>query len=239
MSESTRFARPVFRWTLDSPAAARDLLASTALPLGAVAILRCPSGEHEVVQTLLEAGLSCRHADTLVYYDRDTTPLAAHAEGADKACRPATPADIQQVADLARRAFGHGYRSHYAASPEVFAVDLVAEGYAEWARRLVMDGSGYTLVSTDDIGTLQGFICCRSRSGLATEIVLNAVDEQYRRQGVYSALLRAARRHSQTPRMEVSTQVWNYAVQRAWAADGYRIACALDTYHIRNARETS
>jgi ribosomal protein S18 acetylase RimI-like enzyme len=87
-----------------------------------------------------------------------------------------------------------------------------------------------------DLEGLIGFMCCsfNTERGEA-EIVLNGVSPEHARKGIYSDLLKLAKHHFAgmgLERIRVSTQIGNYAVQRAWVREGFRLVEAFDTWHI-------
>lgn len=236
-SESARFGLPVYRATAETLAQAQALAAwfDTA-PSSGVVIVRLPAGAPALRATLLQRRCG-RHADSLVYYSRpirsaepqaDVEPLPSGIH-----LRRAHAEDKKALEALALRGFS-GYISHYAASPELFAPAHVAAGYAQWASHLLTEPQALTWVAHCSNGALAGFIACRPCARNRLDIVLNAVDPDFRRRGIYLALLRKARREAPpgTCGMTVSTQLWNYPVQRAWIGDGYVIQSAQDTYHV-------
>ena len=236
-SETERFGFPVYRALIETRPDATGLI-DMALPDDAIIIVRLSAGDAALRSMLLQSAASLRYADSLVYYARPMSLPAAQVALPDSiTLRPATAADAGALADLARRSFD-GYASHYAASPELFAAGKVAEGYGEWATTLLSASDGQTWLAESAHGELAGFIACQPAGENRIEIVLNAVDSRFRRQGIYSALLAKLRQNAPPATREiiVSTQLWNYGVQRAWLADGYTLSHALETHHMRLPR---
>jgi ribosomal protein S18 acetylase RimI-like enzyme len=89
------------------------------------------------------------------------------------------------------------------------------------------------LVEVD--GAVVGFLTLRFNNDLESEIVLNGVDPEYQRRGLYSALVEAALALSSTrgaTRCIVSTQLTNRSVQRVWARLGFELSAARHTFHL-------
>lgn len=229
--DSRRFGIRVKRGTLlpDSDiASAVDAIEADDADL---LIFRVPAGETALPTALQRQGHAVIHADTLVYYSADLSQ-SAHASTEHKVER-AREHHRQEIAEIATAGF-RDYRSHYSANP-LLPVDLVLSGYVEWAQsRLARDGAnGETWVVTDE-GKVAGFATC-DVSAASVEIVLNAVHPDHERRGLYGMLLRHIQ-HEYSRRglkeLLISTQIWNYGVQRQWSRAGLRLFKAYDTYHL-------
>ncbi len=236
--ESARFGLTVVRARLDdndAPPAAT--LSEELRTLAAdVAILRVPAGHAAITRALASEGLAVQHADTLVYYARDLSTYS----------RPAgTPAGVDfgearsdeagQIAALAQRSFGD-YRSHYHANPR-FDPALIAEGYAQWACAHLGEAAPgrHTHVARLGSQVIAFLTSAESADDRSFEILLNAVSPDHARMGVYSALFGHVLQHfgdQGLAKVRISTQVWNYAVQRVWSRHGLAIERAYDTFHI-------
>lgn len=241
--ESNRFGLRVARARVDDPGAACDIqmLAQELETLGAdVAILRMPAGDMAFSRALADAPLRVIHADTLVYQGR----LLADYVRPDRAAEeidfgPAYRDEAEAISALAARSFG-GYTSHYHANP-LFEPALINEGYAQWARsHLDADSPDrHTHVARAD-GRVVAFLTTTvgPADRRSFEIVLNAVDPEYARKGIYSSLFGYVLEHFRDAgfaHVSISTQIWNYAVQRVWARHGLKIERAYDTFHINLA----
>ncbi|MFC3813471.1 GNAT family N-acetyltransferase [Lysobacter sp. GCM10012299] len=236
--ESARFGLTVARARLDesSFATAATLHEELRGLRADVGILRVPAGSTAIVHALAREGLPIVHADTLVYYTRDLssyTPPAAAPAGVEFG--EARSDEIDAIAALARRSFGD-YRSHYHANPRFDPV-LVSEGYAQWAcahLEVAADGR-HTHVARIDSKVIAFLTSTESDTDSSVEILLNAVCPAHARMGVYSALFGSVLEHFRDrglATVRISTQIWNYAVQRVWARHGLAIERAYDTFHI-------
>lgn len=205
-----------------------------------IAIFRCAAGETGQIAALVAAGLAPLHADTLVYHRIALgEPSAGDSSNRDAAIDPARNEDEQALAAIVRRSF-HGYRNHYHANPKLPA-DAILEGYVEWALDYAIrpvDGQQTWVYRAD--GEARGFATCRLEPDRSkVEIVLNATDPAWAGRGFYSTLLRfliAHYRRAGFTALVISTQVWNYGVQRVWARAGLVIDHAWDTYHVNVPR---
>lgn len=238
-ADSDRFGLIIVRGQLDAdyPDHAR-LGHEIAHAMADIAIVRVPAGDTLLVHSVLELGMVPLHADTLVYYERALdrslrdVPLPAglsiELAGVD---------DKPAVAEIARKGFG-AYRSHYHANL-LLDPRQIADGYAQWATGCVSaEVAGHETWVARLREEIVGFVTCRLDDDVA-EILLNAVDPAHRGQGVYGSLLRHLLRHCAhrgLRKLEISTQVWNYTVQRAWSREGLLLTRAYDTYHINLRR---
>lgn len=204
-----------------------------------LAILRIPAGSMDFARMQTDKGLRIVHADTLVYYARDLADYSLPVtlpEGIQPGS--ARMEDGDAIATLARRSF-RNYSSHYLANPRLDP-DLIAEGYAEWAcAHIGSHHAGHRIDVARAGERILGFLSSHAdEQNGSFEILLNAVDPDYARQGIYSSLLgfvMRAYRDAGFTRAIISTQVWNYPVQRIWARHGLMIERAYDTYHLNLA----
>lgn len=229
--DSRRFGIQVLRGTVDADVAPAEVIDELEHSAADLLILRVPAGATALPTQLQVQGHVAIHADTLVYYTMDLSPATA----------PATELQVEQAEDRHRDAIAaiaeqgfSGYRAHYAANP-LLPKDLVLTGYVEWAlSRLRADtGRSATWVVSDE-GTVAGFATC-DVSGDSVEIILNAVHPDFERRGLYGMLLRQIQHHyahQGIKQLLISTQIWNFTVQRQWARNGLRLSKAYDTYHI-------
>ena len=201
-----------------------------------IAIIRLPAGDLGPLRELMDHGLTPIHADTLVYCARalDCT-IKDKSINCALTVELARPEDLDSIAMVAERAFST-YRSHYHAN-RLLDPGLITKGYAEWATSFLTQPTPEhdTWVVRHEENIIAFATCRLSPSSGSVEIVLNAVDPASAGQGVYSHLLNQVlysywRRDFK--RVCISTQIWNYIVQKAWARAGFVITHAYDTYHI-------
>jgi Acetyltransferases len=239
-ADSNRFGLRIARGQLDdTPGAASTLLRDLRELDAEIAIFRVPAGSTNLLLELIDSGLSPIHADTLVYHSRNLSePIPDEPSTMAWSIQPAAINDGPAIAAVAQHSFG-SYRSHYHANP-LLDPARIAEGYAEWATSFIRQDSPAleTWVAQRD-GQVIAFATCRlSLPEHDAEIVLNAVSPDQEGQGVYGSLLRQILRAYRIRHFEhvrISTQVWNYRVQRAWTRAGFVLTHAYDTYHLNIA----
>jgi len=175
-----------------------------------------------------------RLMDTLVYYGRSlNNPDKPDQLPEDISIRLATPEDAPAVAHVAARGF-KGYFGHYHADPRLDgrAADMA---YVQWATTSVERTDQNTPVLLALVsGVVAGFVTLRFNSSEEAEIVLNAVDPDHQRRGIYGQLLErminlCAERNAQ--KLIISTQINNYSVQRVWGRFGFTLQKGLYTFH--------
>ncbi|HSR65723.1 MAG TPA: bifunctional GNAT family N-acetyltransferase/hotdog fold thioesterase [Xanthomonadaceae bacterium] len=232
--DSARFGLRVFRGN-GTALREREFFDALVADQVDVAIVRTPAGTGGW-QRLARYGLQPIHADTLVYYEID---LGAHdprpPRNADLVFAEALPSDREALAALVATTFA-GYVSHYHANP-LFAPAGILAGYMEWATGFIAaDVPGRTTWVARRDGAIVAFACCsHDEASSQCEGVLYGVHPDHAGGGLYGDLIRytqAAFRERGFRRMAVSTQVWNYAVQKVWAREGFALARAYDTWHV-------
>lgn len=234
--DSQRFGMRVFRGRVDA-LDDRALFQALVAERVDVAILRTPAGASPAWYRMGRYGLLPIHADTLVYYrmalqDREERPL----RNTDLAFAEATDADRDTLAALVRTTFDR-YVSHYHANP-AFDRERVLAGYMEWATGYIAPSAAagrITWVARRG-GEIVAFACCGfDEATEEAEGVLYGVHPAHAGGGLYGDLIRytqAQFRARGFRSMAVSTQVWNYAVQKVWAREGFALDKAYDTYHV-------
>lgn len=233
--DSSRFGCQVFRGSIEK-VDDRALLSAIIEGNVDIAILRVPSGTGRGLQRLGRYGMPPIHADTLVYYhlalDKYTPTMLRNA---DLEFATARPSDRDEIMKLVLATFD-GYVSHYHANPQLKSGDIL-DGYAEWAAGYIdSESSQRTTWVVRSAGTIVAFACCSSDASSNTaEGVLYGVHPAYSGRGLYGDLIR----HTQAEykklgfaSMEVSTQIWNLAVQKVWAREGFVLRESFDTYHV-------
>ena len=240
--DSRRFNLRIFRGNIDSnPPPSGALEKEIRESKADIVIIRLPAGMISPIHELIGTGYMPIHADTLVYHTRQlNTPLEAKSEDSDLTTELAETADRERIVKIATDAF-RSYRSHYHANPLLDSVAITA-GYAEWAISFLgsqtLDRETWVVRKRNQI---VGFATCALwNNNKSAEIVLNAIDPMYSGRGIYRHLLNQILISYQARgfmTVRISTQIWNYTVQRAWAHVGFFITHAYDTYHI-NARES-
>lgn len=235
--DSARFGLRVFRCQLKI-VEERALFHQIISENTDISIIRTPSGAGSGLQRLGRYGLHPIHADTLVHYETDLHAYEpAPLKNTDLAFSEAAPSDQAELNALVLSTFA-GYVSHYHANPVLDQAKILA-GYVEWASNYISDNSGQrnTWIARR-AGQLVAFACCQSDTETACgHGILYGVHPDHSGGGLYGDLIRytqARYRERGFRCMQVSTQVWNLAVQKVWAREGFRISAAQDTWHVNS-----
>ncbi|MEO9228658.1 MAG: GNAT family N-acetyltransferase [Devosia sp.] len=243
--DSERFGIRIFRGTINGHIENPSRLVNDIIESKAdLVVVRVPAGDVTLPFALANQGVSPVHADTLVYYERDAKlPAIELSSNFPFEFHLANEADRSSLSTLATLAFS-SYRSHYHANPELDPATIAA-GYGEWAASCIagsFDEQQRSLGNHRETWTVRferkiiAFATCAiNNPEKSAEVLLNAVNPHYSGQGVYSNLLREVVSVYQQRDMaciRISTQVWNYTVQRAWVRQGFLLTHAYDTYHL-------
>jgi acyl dehydratase/GNAT superfamily N-acetyltransferase len=231
--DSNRFCLEVYRAHADA-STAKDIAKQLLSGHCDVAIVRSPSGDPSLAAEMQRFGLPVIHADTLVYYEADLGTLAPSSlRNTDLLLREAQEGDREALESLVATTFD-GYRSHYHANP-LFDPEAILDGYKEWGTGFLDRGQG-TLWVAERRGRIVAFAACADdAAGVVGEGILYGVAPEAAGGGVYGDLIRhtannfKARGYS---KMRVSTQVWNHAVQKVWAREGFTLRESWDTHHV-------
>lgn len=233
-AESRRFGLRIMRGVVGAGAGNNTILEELKASAPDVVIFRCDAGDTSQISTLVSAGLIPLHADTLVYYSANLSPPPTLVE-ASRQIRTANDEDATALSGIIRRSFV-SYRNHYHANP-LFSPEAILDGYVEWALDYAIQPTcdQQTWLYCLDNGVCSFATCRLDKVRQSVEIVLNATDPSWSGRGFYSKLLRHLLDHYGNlgfSRLMISTQIWNYAVQRVWTRAGLTMDRAYDTYHI-------
>lgn len=199
-----------------------------------VFIFRVPVETQRDLYRLYELGFNFLVADTLVYYSHDVrTPTDYTLRNQDLVIEAANQTHFETINELAGIIF-EDYASHYAANPYLTKMHILA-GYQEWATSYLSasDATKATFL-VSRAGQYVGFATV-SFTGGTGEIILNGVMPASRNQGIYGDLVRYIRKSAHErgcQKLQISTQVQNYAVQKVWVREGFYLTHAYLTIHI-------
>jgi len=236
--ESRRFGLRVLRAVLDDvdPDTLREALVAAHAD---IAICRMQALLLSRLARLEGLGMPVLVADTLVHYERDLLPPLGAPRNTDLEYVEGNEADGGHVRRLVEEAFP-GYASHYASNP-VLDRQGILEGYVEWAVGYLDGAPERRVWLARRAGKPVALATCRYE-GDTVEGVLYGVLPEVKGQGIYRDLIRftaadAARRgHT---RMHVSTQVYNFAVQKVWVDEGFVMRSAQVTFHVNALLDSS
>jgi hypothetical protein len=235
--ETDRFGVTVARVVVGLDAAWDESLAAALTAACArdedVLVARWESGLVRCGAALAAAGRDVIPADTLVYWEVPSDRLAGAGQGLADDLRvrrdPTDPADLDR---LVAAVFG-GYVNHYSANP-LLAPDLALAGYVDWVRRTAQndpDGLGVLTRGDESVGVATWFV---DPAGDFVEILLAGLVPAARGHGWYAVLLAEVGRVAtglDVPRVVISTQAANVAVQRAWVSAGFKPFASVTTAH--------
>lgn len=198
-------------------------------------IFRVPAGCRKLIHGMVRRGLTPTHADTLVYYRMSLAEWVAPATHNDYArFHIASAEDSIGIQTVANHGFAN-YKSHYDASPRLDP-QLVQQGYVEWSTAYLDGGDTRFTCVAKRLNEVVGFLACTmDQEKQNCEVALNAVAPNHEGHGIYTqglaAVMQTAKQRGMTS-LVISTQVWNYRVQRVWARTGLELFQAYDTYHL-------
>lgn len=235
LEESRRFKIRVFRGEIkeiDEAIIIADLIRNSV----DLAIIRVPVESIHNLYKLEKLNIPYVVADILVYYDVDLS---------DSPIKPIKNDDIEfiectekNVEDLRKlvSAIFQKYHNHYFSNPFLNRDDIL-EGYIEWASKYIgtiKNGKVAFLVKKHNhfVAFLTCSISIEMNEG---EGVLFGVISSESGKGIYSDMIRFSQLYMKNlgmKRMIVSTQVHNYAVQKVWMREGFRMFSACNTVHI-------
>jgi hypothetical protein len=186
-------------------------------------IARCDGADLDALRALNDAGLVALDAQ-IVY---GGLPEAAW----DSRYRPATAADRDAIAALARVSFDR-YPGHYQADPHL-DVEACAEGYVDWALRgLAGDAADITFVA-EIAGELAAFATVEQRQNKVI-VHLAGVAELTRGEGLHAAVLGHAMAwgaERDAHGMIAITSHHNLSAQRNFIKLGLRPVASTMTFH--------
>jgi len=233
--DSQRFGLRVYRADVaghESKQIAAELLAEEC----DLAIIRLPAGASGLAAALSRFGFPVLHCDTLVIYEVDLSrSVVSVPTNPQLQFRIAAPFDVPALEALVADTFS-GYRSHYSANPFLDPA-RVLEGYKEWCQGFLMRLDGIVWLATIDDCVVAFAACVEDAISKIGEGVLYGVDPRYAGVGIYGDLIRHTRNDFKSKgfrTMRVSTQVWNLAVQKVWAREGFTMASTKDTLHVNS-----
>jgi len=193
---------------------------------------RVPVDDIRWIQNLEEDGF--RLMDTLVYYGRKLNDIDSSKipTPSMNVCL-ASKKDANNVAELARNAFKN-YMGHFHADPQLdnSAADAA---YVDWAAKSVESATNDSpvIVAKKD-GRIVGFLTAKLHDTSLCEVILNGVHPDAQQQGVYPMMFSFIMdyfKNKNADRIIVSTQINNYAVQKAWSRLGLTHNTSYYTLH--------
>ncbi|MFZ9730157.1 MAG: GNAT family N-acetyltransferase [Ilumatobacteraceae bacterium] len=237
-AESRRFGFEVARLLVPAGGAYsdKDITELVQKSQSSLIILRAESTRTSLAAELESLdGFEYLHADILVYYrwSIDSDPISDTTPEQFEISDDPSWAEVESVLT---ESFSE-YRNHYSANSRL-ASSVTLSGYQEWAAGLMSQPNTLALVASDSESSRAiGFVLLTIDSSTQlAEVALNAVRPSAQRGGVYSALMREARRRinsrNDIRNLYISTQSENGAVISAWQKLGLTPHLTLNTYHL-------
>jgi GNAT superfamily N-acetyltransferase len=196
-----------------------------------VLMVRCDTGDIGATRALEGEGF--RLVDTLLFSRAELEKLGIPGRRLAFPIRYFCSSDTEQIADVAAVLY-KDYFGHYHVDP-LFDRAKVCEGYVDWARRSCLDKSvAAEIFVAHDGERICGFVTMRLNDVEDGEMVVGGVHPDYAGRGIYRDFLITGLEWciaQHRIRMIVSTQVNNYAVQRAWAELGFKQYRSQYTFH--------
>ena len=154
--------------------------------------------------------------------------------------------DLEKVVNIAYSAFGEHRvgNDHFHTDPNLPS-EKSTEVYSKWIENVIKEGQHSIFVAEID-GNVIGFSYCSiDETGKDLDcsighLPLSAVDPQFHRRGVYSSFIWYTQNwlKDKVNYYEISTQLDNYAVQKAWINHGFKIIRSEYTLHYHNSRNS-
>lgn len=193
---------------------------------------RCPTAEMPVVHALAAAGFELM--DTFVRYSFDLKQKDIPADRGDFTIRPSEPEDIEQIGRVAAESFV-GYPSHFQNDLRLVK-KRIDDLYVNWAQNSCREPRLADRVLVAEVEKrLAGFATIKGIGEDVAEGILFGVARWAQGRGLYRSLMIQAMQYLKRrdyARMEVDSQVDNFAVQRVWQRLGFEIAGSGHTFHL-------
>lgn len=235
--ESDRFNMNIYRYSgekFDNQTLKKEIIRNNI----DILILRVSSLTKNNHYKLSSLGFPFLHADTLVYYSvllKKNKNISLNNK--DLTFKTVDVSNVHELKKMIPLIF-RGYKNHYYSNP-AFEHKKINEGYIEWATSFKNDNSENRLAwLVLDKGITVAFATCSYRLDTnECEGVLYGVLPQHTGKGIYSDMIRFTKNYFANKgfkKMWVSTQIQNYAVQKVWQKEGFKINKSLETYHINS-----
>lgn len=196
-------------------------------------IFRFPVQKQFQLHFLQKSNLPIIFADTLVYYQTVLTENILPLKNQDLSFEICEKDKLSVLESLNDQIFD-AYTTHYFSNPIFKRKDILA-GYQEWALAYAKtENSGKVAFLIKKGQIYVGFITL-SLENQTVEGILNGILPEFQNQGIYTDTLRFVKKRyfeMGFQAMKISTQIQNYAVQKAWTKEGFHLNQAWVTLHI-------
>ena len=235
LEESKRFKNRVFRGEMDEideTIIIKDIINNSV----DLAIIRVPVESIHNLYRLENLNIPYIVTDTLLYYRVGLSNYQINSiVNKDIEFIECTEKEIAELRKLVSEIFQE-YHNHYFSSPYLNRNDIL-EGYIEWAINYIrtVKKDRFVFLVKKQNNYIAFLTCSISFEKNEGEIVLNGVLSCESGNKIYSDMIRFIQSYMKNlgiKRIIISTQVHNYAVQKAWMREGFRMHSAYNTIHI-------
>lgn len=229
--DTKHFAIPIASFGPESPADVPPAVAWGRDKGIVLMMARCDTARSDVVHALETLGFQLM--DTYVRYEFDFSKKEIQEDRSAIPVRSFGPDDVPQIERVAAESFG-GYVGHFHADPRL-PRDRSDAVYSEWAANSCRDKqlADDVLIAVRD-GEILGFATMKGISQTESEGIIFGVAPKAQGLGIYRSFMVNGMRWSKDrgyAKMEVGTQVNNYAVQKVWQRLGFEIHGSGYTFH--------
>ena len=193
-------------------------------------IARCKTEDLAAAQRMEREGFLLM--DTLVYFARDLTKGTLPADPQTTLIRYLRPGEAEQVRKIASLIYA-GYRGHYSADPRLDR-QKCDEAYISWSYNCCVSKAADEVIVMPDGPELVAFVTLHKVSDQEGNIGVGGVSPAAQGRGLYQALIVKGMEwfaEREVPRLVLSTQIINRAVQKVWCRLGFEPSGSVYTFH--------
>jgi GNAT superfamily N-acetyltransferase len=195
-------------------------------------ICRCNTSYVSQIHALEKSGFELM--GTLVKYSAEIDKLPnTRSNQTGTLVRSFQKDDISFIADIAGNSF-KGYSDHFHSDPRLDP-EKCDDLYREWAVNSCSDKNLADKVIVAELSdNVAGFVTIKRKNADTGDFVLAGVREDTRGKGIYQRLIAAGIdwcRENGLNRVESSTQINNYTVQKVWSHLGLRMDASVYIFH--------
>ncbi len=231
--DSNRFGLVIYRARMEEIDA--QLILSQILEHNIdTAIIRIPTTQLTQIHKLEKIAMPFMITDTLAYYEYDLLSYEPTAlQNDDLEFVVAQPSDHATLNHIVRETFV-SYVNHYRMNP-FFDNENVTEGYQDWVRSYAENDPTRICWLVKRKGEVVAFATFNLESEFKIKGILYGVKPSERGGGIFQDIMRYAKNYGKAKEkevMQVTTQIENLTVQRAWTRKGFTLHHTSNTIHI-------
>lgn len=200
------------------------------------AIIRIPTTQLLQIHKLKKIAMPFMVTDTLAYYEMDLTTYKEKPPiNSDLEFVIAKPSDHPAINHIVRDTFGN-YVNHYRMNP-FFDNENVTEGYQDWVRSYAEEDPNRICWLVKKNGEPIAFATFNYQNEDKAKGILYGVKPSERGNGIFHDIMRNAKLFSikmERSKIQVTTQIENLVVQKAWTNQGFSLHHTSNTIHINS-----